>query len=492
MIKEFKILGKHSVIYGIAGVLKKGVGFFMIPIYTYYLLPSDYGLLELLDLTLNITGMLVGVRLGAAVIRFYHKYETVDDRNEVFVTALATVSLVTIAALALLIPNASSIASHVTGDAANGKAFIIMFICLALQNVYLIGENWFLAEKKSVLYSTLSTITLVVTLSLNILFLVVYHLGVYGILYSMLIAKFLNFIIVGVLTLRNIKLRFSLRKLKEMLVYAMPLIPVSLGLFSMHFSDRFFIQRYVDMNEVGIYSLGYKFGMIISVLVAAPIFRIWNTQRFEIAKQSNAASVYARVFTWFVVALLVPALGISLFIDEAIYFMADNLYQGAAVIVPLIVISYVAYGISNFFTLGNMITGNTKVIALVQVSVAAINILLNIFLIPRFGIMGAAVSTLVSFACLALMNFLSSQREFAVRYEYGRLTTIFLLAFAIFVVSKIVSASFYILLLIKIFLFIAFPFLLLAVRFFAPEELVAGRALIRKIRQSVLSRTYSM
>jgi len=163
MIKEFKTLGKHSVIYGIAGVLKKGIGFFMIPIYTHYLLPDDYGLLELLDLTLNVTGMLVGVRLGAAVIRFYHKYESVDDRNEVFTTALATVSLVTIAALALLIANASNIASYVTGDQANGKAFILMFICLALQNIYLIGENWFLAEKKSALYSTLSTITLVVT-----------------------------------------------------------------------------------------------------------------------------------------------------------------------------------------------------------------------------------------------------------------------------------------------------------------------------------------
>jgi len=307
-------------------------------------------------------------------------------------------------------------------------------------------------------------------------------------MYSMLIAKFLNFLLVGILTLRNVKLRFSLRKLKKMLVYAMPLIPVSLGLFSMHFSDRFFIQRYLDMNEVGIYSLGYKFGMIISVLVAAPIFSIWNTQRFEIAKQDDAASVYARVFTWFVVALIIPALGISLFIDEAMYFMADSLYQGAAVIVPIIVLGYVAYGISSFFTLGNMITGNTKIIALVQVSAAVINILLNVLLIPRFGIMGAAVSTLASFTCLALMNFLASQREFCVRYEYGRLITIFLLSFTLFLIVKIIPVSFYILLLIKILLFAAFPVLLLTLKFFAPEEVIAGRDLILRISQRTFLR----
>jgi O-antigen/teichoic acid export membrane protein len=481
LLEELKTFFKHSSVYGLAAFLKKGTGFIMIPIYTRYLLPADYGLVELLDLTLNVVEMLVGFRIGAAIIRYYHHFDDPTDRGEVFTTALIFAAIVSFLSLAALEVFSHPISKLVAGSGQHAKYFQIIFVCLAIQTIYLVSETYLLAQKKSILYSSLSTGNLIVALSLNILLLVVFKMGVWAIVLSMLITKSLNGIVAVAITLKGVRLAFSWQKLKMMIKYSMPLIPAAFSLFLMHFSDRFFVQRYCDLNELGVYSLGYKFGMVLSVLVSAPIFRIWNTQRFEIAKQANAKMVFKRMFTYYSTIIVFAGLGLTVFIDDAIRLLASSPYHGASAVVPLIVLSYILYGMANFFGLGIMITYKTKYIAYIQMTVAGLNILFNVLFISRLGIIGAAFSTFLTFLCLAGFTLLFSQKAYFVPFEYGRVLILLALSGGIFAVSHWMDLPFVFSIGIKGLLMALFPVALFIVKFFHEEEIVEGRQLFRDV-----------
>lgn len=478
---HFKNIAKHSTVFGATELIKKGIGFIMIPVYTRFLMPADYGLLELLDLTLTVLAIIFGVRIGAGVIRFYHQYESEFDKNEVFSTALITMITLSLICLLGLYVFSGPITGFIAGDTEQIKAFQLVFICLALQNIYLTGESFLLAQKKSVIYSSLSLVNLVLNLSFNILFLIVFRMGVFGLILSMVIVKSVNLICVLFITTRKLPLRFSWPKLKLMINYTLPLIPAGAAMFLLHFSDRFFVRKYCAPDDLGLYSLGYKFGMILSMLVASPIFKIWNTMRYEIAKQPNAPTVFAQTFTWFTLILVTAGLGISLFIDEVIFFMATETYQGASLIVPLITLAYIMFGMSGFLNLGNMITGRTSQIMIIQIFVALLNIVFNIILISRYGIYGAAISTLLSFSTLAVLMLIASQQVLYVPFEYRRIVILFCTGGVIFGIARLVEGPILLVLTEKIGLMIAYLLVLLMIGFFPKDELQSGKSLFHSL-----------
>jgi O-antigen/teichoic acid export membrane protein len=442
-------------------------------------MPADYGLLELLDLTLNVIGMLVGLRIGAALIRYYHHFSDPKEKHEVFTTALTFTTALSVFLLVVLQLFSHSISRWVSGTSQNYGYFQIVFICLAIQTIYLVPENHLLAKKKSVTYSVLSIGSLVSNLSLNIFFLVIMKMGVFGILLSMLVTKSLNAIIVLTLTLWKRPYSFSWYKLKKMLIFGIPLVPASLGLFVMHFSDRFFIRIYCGLDYLGLYSLGYKFALILSTMISAPIFRIWNTQRFEIAKSDSAPETVGRLFTYYALVMIAAALGIGLFADEAISLMAPSAYKGASTVVPIIVLGYVLYGMANYLTTGIMITYKTKYAAYIQLSCAAINVLLNILLIRTFGVYGAAMATFLTFLVMAVLTFAISQRLYPISFEYGRVSALFVIPLFLFALATLFDFPLVTSLAYKSALMIAFPVILILGRFFSDDEINEGKKVLK-------------
>jgi len=214
MLKDIKSLARHSSIYGISNLLQKGIGFIMIPVYTHYLTVSDYGILELMDLTVNVISMLMGVRMGTAIIRYYHHYENPEDKLEVFSTALIFVTLMTIAVVIALEFFTKPIAGVVLGDPKYFRYFQIIFISMGIQTIAAVPESYLLARKESLVYSMVSIGTLISYLTFNILFIVVYRMGVMGMLLSMIITKVLTHPRCSSLSADRLNYRFHGKNLK--------------------------------------------------------------------------------------------------------------------------------------------------------------------------------------------------------------------------------------------------------------------------------------
>ena len=471
MISEIKKFLKHSFIYGIGALLSKIVGFLMIPLYTRYLTTSDYGVLELLDLTSTIVSIFISMRIGSAVIRFY--YDSADELEQKKVVSTAYMATFVSALLVILFSQIFSIrlSSLIFDTNVYDKYFKLVFMATALSLISSVPEAYLMARKQSIFYTIISLMTLSSYLIFNIYFIVFLKMGILGILYSSVITKIFNSSVLSFYCITKNSLFFSFTKFKSMLKFSLPLIPANVGTFILNYADRFILQKLATTAEVGIYALGYKFGYMLPVLVMGPINMIWVPQMFELASKSDKKTI-EKMFTYIMLILIFCGLGLILLTKDAIRIMATPPFYPAYKVVSFVVLGYIFRGMASFFWDGIMIAKKTIYIGISVFVSALSNILLNILLIPQFRAMGAAYSTAISFFIMFVLIFYFCQRVYSIKCEWGRISKIAVVSLFIFFLNQwIVLHPVLLSLLFKTFLLTSFPFLLYLINFYTNDEL---------------------
>jgi O-antigen/teichoic acid export membrane protein len=477
---EVKVLARHGSIYGLANVLGRIISFIMLPIYTRYLTPADYGTLELIYLTTNIIEMVIGLRIEAAVSRFYFDFKEVNDRNTVVSTATLGYGALAAAMVLLLTPFSGFMATHILDAPDQSALFTIAIITLGVGIVNPIGFAYFRVIHASVTLMTFRVVTTLVTLSLNIYFVVVLKQGVYGILYSSLIAAVLTTIVMMIYVLRRTGFRINWGVLKEMIKFGLPLIPSNMAAYMVHASDKYFIKEYVDMSSAGLYSVGYKIGTLVNSFVTSPFTQIWTPRRFETFTHEGAEKLYARIFTYFVTLSLFVSLMISIMAKEIIIVTVDHAYWPAYKVVPIITLSYTIFSFHYHFNVGIMMKKATKYLAYVNVSNGLLNLLLNLWWIKYWGIWGAAYATLVCFIFKVVMTYYYSNRFFKIEVEWRRVATLFAVAFILYFAGvSIDTGSIWLDLALKPLVGVCYVLLLYFSRFFTGEEIKTFKRIVK-------------
>ena len=311
MSAEIRSLGKHAAIYGLGNALSKLAASSCCRSTPATYTIADYGTLELLSMTIDLIGILAGITLSSAVFRFYHDYQEVGEEKEVVSTAaIGMIAIAIITAIAGIIA-APWLNHYVLRSHGEPVYFRLFFLIYITQTAEVVPFLMCRALRRSKLVVTINLMRLLALLSLNVVFVVYLRMGVLGILISTLIVS--TCVAGGMLTFlfRNMGTKFSWPKYKEMVKYAYPVAFVSIGNFFLVFSDRYFVNHYAGVTAVGIYSLAYRFGMILSAFVYNPFQQIWGPQRFAIAKRPDARDIFRRVFLYINIGLGVFALLIA-------------------------------------------------------------------------------------------------------------------------------------------------------------------------------------
>jgi O-antigen/teichoic acid export membrane protein len=251
----------------------------------------------------------------------------------------------------------------------------------------------------------------------------------------------------------------------------LPFIPSGIGLFAMNFADRFFLQRFTGLSEVGIYSLGYKFGMILNPLITSPYQTIFRPKMFELSKRDDAKEINSLLFTYFMFIEVFAGLGIAVLIKDALIFISDPAYHSAYTVVPFVVLSYIFNAAYIHAQVGLLITKTTKYVAYIVATSALSNLALNFLLIRHIGMWGAVIATVFSFGLMYGLTLFLSRKVYHVSYQWFRVAKIFALAGAMYWVSlKISFDSATLSLLLKTAFVLTFPLWLFVLRFYTPKE----------------------
>ena len=481
VLRESKLLARHSLIYGMGILLNQSVALLLLPLYTRYLTVTDYGIKELISITMNIISMLTTTAISSAVFRFYFDSENSRSRQEVIGTSiLALFSLGSL--LFLIVWWLSPLLAELILDSRKlGLYFTIAAGSLWFQAVNSVGLDYLRANKKSLIFISVSVISLICQISLNIFFIVYLKKGVLGIFLSTLISSSLMFGYLTVpISIKN-KLRFSIVRLKEMLKFGMPMIPSSLGAFIVHSSDRFFIKSFCSIGDAGIYSLGYRFGILPGTFVSQPFNQIWMPRRLEVYRQPNAEVIFGRIFTYFIGLIAFAGLGISVLTSEILQIVAAPAYWQAYQIVPIIVLANIIFTMHYHFNMGIVISKKTKYFALINFSNGILVLGLNTVLIKHFGIYGAAYATLIAFVYKVALTFYFSNKLYKIHFEIIRIMKIGIAAVIIFIICQTIHiGNPYWSSLIKAAIILTYPLNLYLLRFFNQQELEHAHHFIHK------------
>jgi O-antigen/teichoic acid export membrane protein len=468
LFSTIKQLGTHSIIYGFGGLASKILGLILLPLYTRYLTPEDYGAVSLLLLTESIFLIIGQLGIGSALFRevIYKGEDEATVESTALYFLLLSSALVFFAAYLF----SSNLSRLIFGTSNYADLFRIVFLTGFLEVFGVVFFARLRIREQSTLYAAMTPVGFLLGVALNIYFIAYLHRGVEGLLGAQLIqSALLSTLYLGLLAYK-LRLVFSFTILQSMLSFGVPLIPANLSSLIMTSADRYFLNHFSTTTEVGIYSLGYNIGLVANLAVQA-LQLAWPTQMFRIAKEPGAERQFARILTyyWFVMGFIV--LAISVLARELLIVLTTPAFYPAYSVVPLIAFSYLLYGTRFMTTIGMLTKNKTKYSSFIIVLSAAINLGLSYLLIPRFGLYGAAWATFISYFVLVIINILVDLRLWYIPYEYLRLAKI-ALAWAIIYIGSlsIQTTSIWLNIGLKVFWISSFPLLLYAVRFYTLQE----------------------
>ena len=410
-------LFRHAAVYGMGQMIGKVVAFLLIPLFTYYLSRTDFGTMEVLNQANTLIGMALGLGVANAVMRYYYAAGGEHERRAIvgtgMVFGLAMGGLVLVTAWFVTGPIGQLLLGNSTSTTLVRLAAVTLLFTFCAD----IGWTYLQATQRSVLYVTLSQGFLLLSVALNIYFVVIRKAGVLGVFWSSALASAIITIILLTITIRNVGVHFSAKAMVQLLRFGVPLTPAWIAAFVMNFSDRFFLQRFQGLSEVGIYAVGYKFGFIVSLLIVQPFIMIWEPKSYEIADKPNPRQIFRRMFSVYSTLLILVGLCISVPIREVFDVMVDHKFLGAYLLVPIIAFAYVAQGLGRFSEAAFLVTKKTHVLGSIGTASAAFCLLANFLLIRRYGVWGGAVSTLATFVLFAVISYRWGQKYYPIEYD---------------------------------------------------------------------------
>ena len=440
MYEDIKQIIKHTIIYGAGIYIGKAVGFLMIPLYTRALTPADYGILELLNLASYIISIILGMGISTAVYRFYFQYGE-EERKSVISSALLFMAAISVVSIMALCVFAHNISALMFKGVSYAYYLRLILISTLFDIIAVVPSAYIRILRKSFFFSIISIVGLVIALILNIYLIIYCKMGVRGVLWSGIVASFFMTTAYLYYTLRTIKFRISFVKIKQMLKYGYPLIPEAIFIFILHFSNRYFLQHFLSLKEVGIFSLGYKFSIILPFLINQPFALIWSNYKFEIVGKPNADRIYSRIGTYYFLINITFFLFLSIFIKEIIYFLSSSAFHSAYSVVPIITLGFVFWGLGTTFDMGILLKNKTYLKAVVGGLAAITSLALNYLLIPRFGILGASIASFCSFSVLGFISIVVSNKLYYIPFEWSRIIKISAAAIVVYALSTLITVE---------------------------------------------------
>ncbi len=478
-------LGKHSLVYGVGNIATKLVAFLLLPIYTKYLTPDDYGVLQICNTLSALLLVVYQMGMTSSLFKVYYNVSEEDDKKTIFSSVFFFYLLAAGGLSAILISVRTQISSVLITVDNSSYLFLIVVISVYIEGALNLGLAILRAKEKSTYYSLVNVLRVFFYAGFNILFVVVYRRNYIGVREGTLLSIFVALLFLLPIVVRNIHFKISREYLKEVLHLGIPLAIGGLALWVITLTDRYMLRYLLPDSEalyqVGLYSLGNKFAMLIKYLLVFPFSLSWGALMFAYQNHPEAQKIYSRVMNIFCFAGGVLILLFSLFSRETIHFIASNSgYYPAWKVVPVLAFSGVFSGTASVLNVGVTLKKHTKYISISNITAAATNIVLNVLLIPQFGMMGAAYASLISFILINIMMYRFSQKDYFIPYQTVRIVSFFVfIAVMIFVVNMMVHIIW-----IKVVIFILLLFIL-------PQFSLVSYSEINRFLRSVKSRLVS-
>ena len=403
-------------------VLGRAVSFIMLPVYTRFLSPSDYGLIQLLNLAVDITAIFFIAGATSGLQRFFYKTTDPDQRKRIISTAFILTMGLSLAGGVVLAVLSPAIWRHGLQGAGTPGLVVLAAANFSLGFLHSLPQSVAQTEQRARTFVLISLVKLLLQLAFNILFIVHFRLGPAGLLWSTFLTYLLLGIPLAVSLFRRTGVHFDLGVMRDLRRFGLPYQFTWAGSFLLTFGDRFFLQAGPGIATVGIYGLAYTFGFLLQQIGATPFLTAWNPHRHQLASlpREDRDKRYNRGFLYFNLLLITAATGMTVFIKPVIAVMTTPPFFPAAPLVPVIVLAYVAEAWMEAFRFSIDVSEKTRYSTYATWITVVIVMALYAVLIPRYGAMGAAVTTVFGMVIRLGLVYRWAQQLWPVSWDFKR------------------------------------------------------------------------
>lgn len=391
----------HSAVYAAGAILNRGVGFFLIPVLTWFLPAREYGIFAIITIAAEIFGAIIGMQLGTAMSRIYFDYSEEDERAEVVTTAVLGFSGLALTAALALIFTAEPLARVILVGKGLGGLLFIGVIALFFNIVFSLGIQYLTLRQRSRAVLFVSTTRSILYLGATLVLVAWLRLGVTGALLALLITNAISAGGLGAVIVARLRPRFSRSKLLALLRFGTPLVPGQLAELSGKFIDRFLLANLASVSSAGIYFLGLRFSAVLHMVLQAPFNQIFIVRRLEAYERGGKDPEAPRVFTYFFLLIVSSGLALSLIAPELVGLVSIRRpeYLAAAAAIPLLALAQIVQSVVQMEELGIVFAKLPRYITYVSLMGLAAHVLFNLALIPRLAVVGAALALCLSTLC---------------------------------------------------------------------------------------------
>lgn len=440
MKKHLKQLAGDSLIYGLAGVISKMIGILLIPIYTRIFLPTDYGIINLVNTTFFLLSILIVCALDNSFARWFYDSEEQEDQKKSFNAYIWFQVLLAVVTSLILILSSSYLNQFLLKGAGKNIYFILPALTLITNIFPGVLINWYRLHRRPVATVVFSICQTLVTIGLTILFTVYLKWNISGVFAAITVSTAI-FSIIAITQLRGwISLRyFQKDRLKQMLRYAAPMIPAAISYWLLNNVQTYLIAFFTKSNAmVGLFGIGVMIASGLTLLTGA-FQQAWGPFAFSLINNPDANKIYANVFLIYGYVMGFVAAILLLFSPEILMVFTTPQYYGSAWVAGILGYNLVLMGFSNIAIIGTSIHKTTAPYGMAMMYATFAAMILSIILIPRIGIEGSAIATVGAQAIVPFYLFYKGQKVYPIPYKFREIILVMIVSSASAVALRLIT-----------------------------------------------------
>lgn len=451
-MSSIKSLVGQTAIYGLPTIVGRLLNYFLVPLYTgeNAFAPSEYGVLSELYAWVAFLIILLPLGMETAFFRFINKS---DNKDEIFRNSFLTVAGFSTLFFVLILLGSQSIANWM-GYAEHPEFIITLALVVSIDAITALPMAKLRAENKARQFSLIhfSAIAVNILLNLVIIFILFRHIDAMTAISFILIANVLASSVKVIGTYKDflrVKWVYNKELALEMFKYSYPLVIAGFAGIINETLDRVMMKPLLvssgrsneyALRQVGIYSAVYKLAMIVTIFLQAyryaaePFF-------FAQAKNEDRNKVYVRIMNYFIAAVCIVFLGVSLNIDIFKHFIRSDQYYGGLGVVPILLLANVFLGIYYNQSIWYKLSGQTKFGAYIAIGGAVVTIGINVIFIPLYGYWASAWATLIVYAIQMVASYLLAQKYYPIQYNLRKFALYLGAALVLYLIARLLNLS---------------------------------------------------
>lgn len=402
-LKQFFLGGLSLTVVNIS---QKAVNFILLPIFTFYLSPKEFGLVAVYFLVIAFLSMLYNPGVISTATRLFYDVEKYSlESKEIIASSMAFLILTPTIVLVISVFFGDIIFNYFFKNIAFWPyGFLAVFSAIMTQPIRM-WNTYYVILGKTKIIAILSIVQMLISVSFSLVFVIIYNLGALGRIYGLIIGNIVIFICAIYFVFNQAGFVISIKKLKYILRIGFPLTLGVVAYVILDISDRYMIEKFLGLEYLGKYDISYTISSI-PLFIIIGFNQVWQPTFFENMLKENFALIKKIVF-YFISTFSVIVSLVIIFSNEIFNIFINNSFHSGMVIVPWILLGIFFLGVTNFLNSILMFDKKFKQIGFISIIAAILNICINFILIPFLGILGAAIATFLSYFiyCLILIYY---------------------------------------------------------------------------------------